>query len=247
MNSRLALLTIGAAALAACDLDFVGPESPARYFVNVRFTDSTFTSTTIGASLDPGYDADAHQRDIPNDAISVWNHTLSPLEINNDGIRRYETTITTDPRALPSPLISTQPPPVTGTTATPGELGVDLIWRLGDHTVDLASTDQSLTLFVANADRLAGIAEGRFWAFTLEARGRDPDTGLRTTYRTESLGLPPQAVSVPASVLSSGEYSVLQARLYATYSLRLGDESDYIADLTISADLYWTINLPQTQ
>lgn len=245
MNSRVALLTIGAAALAACDLEFVGPESPARYFVTVRFTDSTFTSTTIDAFLDPGYDADGNQRSTPNDSISVWNHTLSPLETNDDGIRRYATTITTDPRALASPLISTQPPPVTGTTATPAELGVDLIWRLSEHTLDLTRTDRSLPLFVANADRLAGVAEGSNWSLTL--RARDPESDLRTIYRVASLGLPPQGISVPASVLSSGEYSVLEAQLQTVYRLRFGDESDYIAELTISADLYWTINLPQTQ
>jgi hypothetical protein len=225
--------------LAACNLEFIGPHSPAQYDVIVTFTDSVSALSSIQATLSPGFTADGDERNIPDDTINVWDQTLAPIGIDEDGVRSYAATIETDPRTLPNPIIATQPPPV-GETAPPPDLQVSLVWRHGSHSIDV-SRNADLVLRIANAQDLAGVADGRIWSLTIRRRSG------QAIFRTSSLGLPPANVTVPSTALADAEVSVLDAVMEISYNTTAQGACftcpTYVAELSVAAELFWTLNL----
>ncbi len=246
MTPRAALMLAGAA-LAACNLEFVGPESPAQYDVIVTFTDSVSTRSTIQATLSPGFTSDGEERPVPDDTIRVWDQTLAPIGIDEDGVRSYDGAVEADPRTLPSPIISTQPPMVGG-TAQPSELSLALVWRAGPAAITVPR-DTNLVLRIVNAAGLDTLAEGTVWSLVLrDGLGGD----VRTVFRTASLGLPPEQLIVPVTTLAT-EAPILRAELEASYFARsetfrglLDGGVDYVAELQITANLYWILHLTGT-
>lgn len=233
---------VGLVCVAACRLDFVGPESTAAYDVVVRFTDSATTETSIEATLSPGFTSDGDQRNIPDDAIRVWNMVLNPKETDDSGERRYEANTGLDPRRRISAVVSTSAPPIDGILGTPSDLAVNLVWRTGLYSITVLRTTD-LVLGITNAQRLGG-AQGTGWTLTVrERRG----AGFTAIFRTASLGLPPPTLRVPAELFATTEATTIRvelAAIYATASQKRGVfPISYRAELTISANLHWTVTL----
>ena len=226
------------ALLAACGLDFVGPESPTTYFVMIRFTDDASTATSIVAHLTPGIAPDGNPRQVLSDTIIVWDQTMVPIENHDDGTRRYEAEIDTDPR-LGQSAISTTPPTVIGVATAP-ELRLDLVWREGPHAIEVRE-NTDVVLAVANTGGL--LADDSRLNWTLSVTRLDGGT----VYRASALGIPPMTITIPAAVIDGAMASALEAILEVSYSTRSEGIcvgcSAYAAALLVFAELHWTLNL----
>lgn len=227
------------ALLAACGLDFVGPESPTAYSVMIRFTDDASTATSIDAHLTPGVAPDGNPRQVLSDTIIVWGQQMAPIEHDDDGARRYKAEIDTDPRLGQSATISTTPPTVIG-VATPPELRLDLVWREGPHAIEVGD-NADVVLAVANTAGLPSDESRLNWKLSVTR----PDGS--SVYRASALGIPPMTITIPAAVIDGAMASALEAILEVSYSTRSEGIcvgcSAYAAELLVFADLHWTLNL----
>lgn len=227
------------ALLAACGLDFVGPESPTTYSVMIRFTDDASTATSIVAHLTPGIAPDGNPRQVLSDTIIVWDQPMAPIEHDDDGVRRYKAEIDTDPRLGQSATISTTPPTVIG-AAPPSELRLDLVWREGPHAIEVRE-NTDVVLAVANTGGL--LADDSRLNWTLSVTRLDGGS----VYRASALGIPPTTITIPAAVIDGAMASALEAILEVSYSTRSEGIcvgcSAYAAELLVFADLHWTLNL----
>lgn len=224
--------------LTACDLDFIAPESSPRYAVNVRFTDDTTTTTSVEVFLTPGITADGDPRPVTNDTIVVGNQTMAPVDIADDGTRRYDATTTTDPRTGPNATISTLPPAVVG-AAVPPALRLDLVWRKGPRTIDIGD-DADVVLEVANAEGVSVDSPRLGWVLSVRTQ-----TG-QGVYQARAFGIRPTTVTIPAAVIGGTEASALEVVVEITYGTRSEATcigcSPYVAELSLLADLHWTLN-----
>jgi hypothetical protein len=136
-----------------------------------------------------------------------------------------------------------------GETNPPPELQLSLVWRDGSYSID-APRNADLVLRIANARDLADVADGGIWSLTLRRKSG------QAIFRTSSLGLPPASVTVPSTAFADPELSVLavtllDAVLEISYDTRSetshptfnGGGLDYVAELRITANLYWTLSL----
>jgi hypothetical protein len=231
-------LVLVSALLTACQLEFVGPESPARLEVTVEFADATATVITIEATLAPGLTADGTVRAIADDTLRVLGSALVPVEIGENEVRTYRRILALDPRGLADPTVSVTPPAVDGTSDSPGTLSLAFVWRQGPETVpsDL-NTDAMLEL--ANVASLTP-ASGRVWSLEVS---RSSGGESRVIARFAAFGAPPSTLEVPSGVFMANPAPLLDARLEAEYAMETETAAeDYFAELVIEADLRWILD-----
>jgi hypothetical protein len=235
---RALALSLGFVLLAACQLEFIGPESPARLAVTVEFTDATATLITIDATLAPGITANGNVRSIPDDTLRILGSALVPVEIGDNQVRMYHQILAIDPRNLADPTVAVTPPAVDGTTGAPGPLSLALVWRQGPETVP-SDLNTDATLAIANVASLAP-ASGRGWRLEVS---RPLGAESRVISRLSAFGIPPDTVAVPASVFMANPAPQLDAQLEAQYAVETETAAeDYLAELVIEADLRWILD-----
>lgn len=224
--------------LTGCDLEFVGPESPARLTITVALTDAASPLITVDAVLAPGITAGGTVRSIPNDTLLVLGTVLVPEEIGDNEVRTYRQLLAIDPRSLADPTVSVTPPAIDETSGSPGQLSLGFVWRDGPESV--ASDLQSdAILALANLASLPA-ASGRVWS--LEVR-RPAGSESRVISRFSAFGIPPETLTVPASVFAANPAPRLDAQLEAEYAMEAETAAeDYLAELVIEAELRWILD-----
>jgi hypothetical protein len=134
--------------------------------------------------------------------------------------------------------VSVTPPAVDQTSETPAPLSLGFVWREGPETVP-SDADSAATLPLANVASLSA-ASGRVWSLEIS---RPSGGESRVIARFAAFGIPPDTLSVPASVFTANPAPRLDARLEAEYATETGTGAeDYLAELVIEADLRWILD-----
>ena len=235
---RALAVSLGSVLLIGCQLEFVGPESPARLQVTVEFTDATATIIIIDATLAPGLTANGNVRSIPDDTLRILGSALAPVEIGDNEVRTYHRILAIDPRGLADPTASVTPPAVDQTSGSPEQLSLGFLWRQGPETVP-SDLNTDATLELANVASLTP-ASGRVWSLEIS---RPTGGEARVIARFAAFGIPPDTLAVPASVFMANPAPFLDARLAAEYTMESETAAaDYRAELVIEADLRWVLD-----
>lgn len=235
---RALALSLASVLVTACQLEFLGPESPARLEVTVEFTDATATTIIIDATLAPGLTGDGSVRSIPDDTLRLLGSALIPVEIGDNEVRTYHRLLAIDPRTLADPTVFLTPPAVDQTSGSPGQLSLGFIWRQGPENVP-TELNTDATLELANVASLTP-ASGRVWRLEIS---RPTGGESLIIARFAAFGIPPNTLSVPASVFMANPAPLLDARLAVEYGVEAETAAeDYHAELVIEADLRWVLD-----
>ena len=230
-----------ALAVSACTIDFLGPESPTLFSATVALVDSTSTAVRVRGVLDPGLIESGDPRYVADDTLRLLNLAIAPTLVDDLGRRSYDRIQSLDLSALSSPDIVLTPPRVANTAGSPNALSTVLVWRDGPHALQVPrGTD--LIFRLANVQGID--TTDAFVGWSLDIAEPASDTDRQFIFRLSASGRPPGSITVPASIVEQAGRSTFDVTLRLSFTV--GSESDtrdYVARLSTSAMIYWTVAL----
>lgn len=223
-------------AMGACELNFTEPlrESTPRLSLWVSSTDSAAGSLRIIGSLSPGFTERGVPREVQNEALTVGGEALFPMEVHEDGARRYQKQWTTSPFST-SPILVIRAPRVAGVQSIPPTLELRIPRRLGPELLHVARGDPIEFRLAGTESPPPGVLHA-YWRLTVS----DPNRRM-SDLQVHADGFPPGTVSVPAEWLPAGAGPDLSARLVIGFTTESGTTSSYMTRLSVNAALFWSI------
>lgn len=222
--------------MGACDLNFTEPprDTKTRLFLSVISSDSAAGSLRVTGSLAPGYTEQGVLREVENEALIVGGEEVLPTGVLANGVRVYQKEWTGS--SLSSiPLLVIHAPQLAGVQTAPPSLELRIPRRLGSERVHVRA-GAPIPLRLASPDRSPPGLLRAFWQLTVSDPGR-----RMSNMRVQAEGFPPDVITVPAEWVPTGAGPDLSARLLIGYSTESAVSSSYVAALSLSTELFWSI------
>ena len=223
------------------------PEVPASFHASVSFQDQVPSEpgggsgragaargVRINATLDPGFDASGHRRQVRDDTLRIASTRLAPTQREPGGLRVYEGWVPL-PEAGASGVVLRIVPPVVPGAAPATVLYQPIPVRIGGDTLRVADG--------AEVDLRMAVPEAPPGPRPLE-QGWNLDVGAGPSRLVVSgQGPVPVPLVVPTALVPASAGEWLSARLLMHSRLGLGpQEGRYFIEIQFTAILGWTIH-----
>lgn len=223
------------------------PEVPASFHASVSFQDRVSVGPGAGsrrpesrrgvhinATLDPGFDAEGHRRQVRDDTLRIASARLAPIQREPNGLRVYQGWVPLPEAGTGGVVLRIVPPMVPG-AAPATVLYQPIPVRIGGDTLRVVDgADVSLRMSVPEAPPGPRPLE----------QGWNLDVGGgQSRLIVSGPGPVPVPLVVPTALIPASAGEWLSARLLMHSRLGLGpQEGRYFIEIQFTAFLGWTIH-----